>query len=229
MIRPAIRTAALIATLAPLSYIEFAHATPVPGNDDIESAILVTGPGFSDRLQTSAAPDEPICANGNGHSVRYVDSREEDEVIHADTFGINDDTTLTMAASDPDTGGPLPVEFKREPRLKIDVDFQDGLLGLDGQARFSAELNCSLPAQVNLSLALIQKAKGTSVGGTFDLGPISCSGPMIVFLGPIAADDGVFVPGHATVEALVIGTTIVGAIPYEDEVAQKIELTTLSG
>jgi hypothetical protein len=90
-----------VAVLA-LVMAQASAASAQPANDDFDNAIEVTGLPFSDTQNTvdaTTADDDPDCA-GNGHTVWYAFTPDEDARISADTFGSDYDTTLSVYTGD---------------------------------------------------------------------------------------------------------------------------------
>lgn len=70
----------------------------VPINDDFNNAIVITQLPFADTTNTenaTTAKDDPACA-GNAHTVWYRYTPTQDQVIEANTFGSDYDTTLSV-------------------------------------------------------------------------------------------------------------------------------------
>jgi len=96
LIRPAVATAAVAATLLAGAVPAWAVAPP---NDDFDNATVVTKPlPFTDSVSTmdaTTAADDPDCA-GNGHTVWYTYTPSVDGFVNANTFGSDYDTTLSI-------------------------------------------------------------------------------------------------------------------------------------
>lgn len=74
-----------------------AFAQTSPSNDDFENAIEISSLPFRDIANTvdaTTASDDPDCS-GNGHTVWYSFTPEQDVTISAYTFGSDYDTTLS--------------------------------------------------------------------------------------------------------------------------------------
>ncbi|MDC0668793.1 hypothetical protein [Nannocystis radixulma] len=95
-----IRITPIVAVLSALLRAHPAYAAPVT-NDDFADALEISALPFSDQLKTNSAstdpdiPDNAGCG-GQAHSVWYQYTPLVDEFVHADTFGSDYDTTLSV-------------------------------------------------------------------------------------------------------------------------------------
>ncbi|MCY1012312.1 hypothetical protein OV079_43610 [Nannocystis pusilla] len=192
MIRPATRAAALVVALSPLTFVASAHAAPVPSNDDIADAIVITEPSFSDKLNTGAAttaPDDPVCF-GNSATVWYEYTPAVDERIHIDTFGSNYDTTLSVytdgsseplvqqACEDDTIGLQSAIDFEATAGVTyffMVAAFGEGNSG--GATRFNFEVDAPLEISVQFDPGVLGEVGEAFLGFT-----VICSRPATVDL-----------------------------------------------
>ncbi|MCY0991587.1 hypothetical protein OV203_30880 [Nannocystis sp. ILAH1] len=190
MIRSTIWTAALAVALSPLFFVASAHAAPVPKNDDITNAIVITEPSFSDKLNTGAAttaPDDPVCF-GNSTTVWYAYTPAVDERIHLDTFGSSYDTTLSVytegstepltqvACNDDAVRALSAIEFQAS--AGVTYFFMVGSFGSGnsgGATRFNFEVDPPLELSVQFDSGFLGEIEDAFLGYT-----VTCSRPATV-------------------------------------------------
>jgi hypothetical protein len=91
----------LVLVLAAITLALLQTSTAVaapPGNDDFDSAVVISALPFTDSVDTTeatTAADDPECA-GNGHTVWYSFTAPTEMGIEANTFGSDYDTTLSV-------------------------------------------------------------------------------------------------------------------------------------
>ncbi|MFY0538510.1 hypothetical protein [Nannocystis pusilla] len=173
-----------------LFFVASAHAAPVPSNDDIADAIVITEPSFSDKLNTGAAttaPDDPVCF-GNSATVWYEYTSAVDERIHVDTFGSNYDTTLSvytdgsseplvqLACEDDTIGLESAIDF--EATAGVTYFFMVAAFGSEnsgGATRFNFEVDAPLEISVQFDPGVLGE-----LGDAFLDFTVVCSRPATV-------------------------------------------------
>ena len=121
-------TAVLLVLTLGLSQFSTTLAAP-PTNDDFDTATQVPGLPYTDQIDTSEATtafDDPDCV-GNGPTVWYTYTPNQEMRIAADTFGSDYDTTLSVY-----TGSRGNLNY---------IDCNDDVGGLQSRVVFDAMAN----------------------------------------------------------------------------------------
>ena len=177
--------------------VTFAGVSPAlaapPGNDDFNSATVVTEPlPFSDSINTTEATtagDDPDCF-GQGPTVWYSFTPSQDVLIQANTFGSDYDTTLSVyigsqgalnqIACNDDAGGLQSLvffqAFASETYFLMVGAFGSGP---GGNLVFGA---IQAPPPLTVDLQLDATGSFDKAGNAYLRGTITCSRPILVEL-----------------------------------------------
>ena len=179
---------ALASTLALALAASSPAAAAPPGNNDFDSAVLLTALPFevtADTTEATLADDDPTCVGLDTHTVWYDLVLAEDTDVILDTFGSDYDTTLSVFTGDRgalqfidcnDDSGSLQsrLSFSATAGVTYRImvgsffDSPGGNLVLHGQVP---------PPPMKLTIALNPSGTVTSAGLATIRGTLTCSRP----------------------------------------------------